>query len=233
MNFVNGDRGVEPILFFARGEPVAVAPGIIPQIRDNGAGFRAELRTERVWIGFEREESSGGPGDLVLVDRAFAEAGKKEFPNSRRAARAHGMDASVPSVEIADDADASCRRRPDSEINSGNSIDGLRVRAEFFVGIVVAAFGHKVQVEITELKREGIRVVEFERNAFVRAALNFVAAGFGCGSLARWPCRFEKPLGAQFYRVGDFRGIAERKICLVGPRNEESNGPTVFNGMWT
>src|SRR5256885_10840924 len=121
MNFVNGDRGVEPILFFARGEPVAVAPGIIPQIRDNGAGFRAELRTERVWIGFEREESSGGPGDLVLVDRAFAEAGKKEFPNSRRAARAHGMDASVPSVEIADDADASCRRRPDRKSTRLNS----------------------------------------------------------------------------------------------------------------
>ncbi len=82
MNFVNGDGRVEPILFFARGEPVAVAPGIIPQIRDNGAGFRAKLRTERVWIGFEREQSSGGSGDLVFVNRAFAEAGKKEFPNS-------------------------------------------------------------------------------------------------------------------------------------------------------
>src|SRR2546430_17433621 len=143
------------------------------------------------------------------------------------------MDPSVPAVEIADDADAFCRRRPDSEIDSGNSIDGLQVRAEFFVGIVVAAFGHEVQVEITEVKREGIRGVEVERKAFVRAALDFVAAGFGRGSLARGPGRFEKTLGAQFYRVGNLRGIAESKICLVGPRNEESNGPTVFNGMWT
>src|SRR5204862_8030367 len=141
------------------------------------------------------------------------------------------MDASVPAVEIADDADAFCRRRPDSEIDSGNSIDGLQVRAEFFVGIVVAAFGHEVQVEITELKREGIRVVEFERNAFVRAALNFVAAGVGRGSLARGPGRFEKPLRAEFYRVGDFRVIAEGEIGLVGSRDEGSKRATIINGM--
>src|SRR6476646_7099722 len=143
------------------------------------------------------------------------------------------MDASVPAVEIADDADSFCRRRPDSEIDSGNAVDGLEVRAELFVGIVVAAFGHEVQVEIAELIREGRRVVDFERNAFVCAALNFIAAGFGRGVLARRPRRFEKTFGAQLYRVGDFRGIAEGKICLIGPRNEESNGPAVLNGMWT
>ena len=82
MNFVNGDRRVEPILLFTRGEPVVVAPRIILQFRDNGAGFGAKLRTERVRIRFEWEQSSVGSGDLVLVNRAFAEAGEKEFPNS-------------------------------------------------------------------------------------------------------------------------------------------------------
>src|SRR5215813_3894525 len=117
------------------------------------------------------------------------------------------MDAAVPAVEIADDADAFCGWSPDSEVRAGDSVDGLCVRAELFVGVVVAAFGHEVKIEIAELVGECVGVDEFERDAFVSAALNFVTAGFGGGGLAGGPCGFEEAFGAEFYSVGNFGGI--------------------------
>src|SRR5437660_1723482 len=204
MNFVNGDGRVEPVLFFAGREPIAIIPGIVLQVRDDGTGLGAKLSAKGVGIGFEREKISVGAGDFVLVDRAFAGARKKELPNARRAARTHGMEPAVPAVEIANYADAPRGGRPYGEVDAANSIDGFQVRTEFFIGVVMAAFGHEVKVKIAELMREGVRVVDFEWDAFERAALNFVAGGFGCGGLARGPSRFEKAFGAQFYGVGNF-----------------------------
>src|SRR5579859_809940 len=135
------------------------------------------------------------------------------------------MDAAVPAVEIADDADAPRGRRPDGEVDAGDAVDGLQVRAKFFVRVVVAAFGHEVKVEIAELVRKRIRIVDFERDAFVRAALNFVAGGFRRGGPAGGPSRFEEAFGTKFYGVGDLCGIAEGKIGFVGPGKEETDGP--------
>src|SRR6267142_1418721 len=113
MNFVDGNGRAKPVLFFTRGEPVAVVPRIGLQVGDDGAGFGTKLGTKCVRIRLEGKESSVWSSDFVFIDGAFAKIGKEKLPDAERAARTHRMDAAVPPVEIADDADATRGRRPD------------------------------------------------------------------------------------------------------------------------
>ncbi len=143
------------------------------------------------------------------------------------------MLAAVPTIEIADDADAAGRRSPDGEIHAGDTVDSFQVSTEFFVGVVMAAFGHQVKVEVAELEGEGVRIINFKRNAFVRAALNFITTRFGSSGLTRRPGCFEEAFGAEFDSVGDFCRILKGEICLVRPGKEKADGPSVFHGMRT
>jgi hypothetical protein len=174
------------------------------EIGDDRAGFGAEFAAEGVRIGLEREKISVGAENFVFVDGAFADFGEKEFPDAGRAAWTHGMHAAVPAIHNADDADAFCGGGPDGEVGSGNSSDGVEMRAEFFVGVEMAAFAEKVEIEIGEEKREGVRIENFERFAGVGAELNFIAAGLGSGGLIGWPDRLEEAFGAKFDGVGNF-----------------------------
>jgi len=205
------------------------------QIADHGAVIRAELAAKGVGIGFEREKISPRADNLVFVNGAFADFRKEKFPDAGRAARTHGMDASVPVIHVADDADAFGGRRPDGEVSTGDSRDGVKVRAKFFVGVKVTAFVHQVKVEVGEEKRESVRVKKFKRFAEMGAALDFVAARFGRSRLIGGPHGFEESLGTKFAGVGNFcrrdgRNL-ESDAGFGGPGNEKADGPAGENGM--
>src|ERR1700719_3892443 len=112
------------------------------QVGYHRAGVGAQFALKGVWISFEGEKISVWTENLVFVDGACSDFGKKEFPDAGGAAGAHGMDATVPMVHVTDDADAPRGWRPDGEVSSGHAGDGLRMRTEFFVGVEVAAFAH-------------------------------------------------------------------------------------------
>ena len=116
--------------------------GIVPlmrfEIADDGAGVRPQLGTEGVRVGFEGQKISVGAEDFVFVDGAFANFGKKKFPDAGRPTRTHGVDAAIPVIHITNNADATRGRRPDGEARSGNAGDRVEVRAKFLVGVVVA-----------------------------------------------------------------------------------------------
>src|SRR5258707_9063144 len=107
------------------------------------------------------------------------------------------MDAAVPMIHVTDDADAASGRRPDGEIGAGNSGDGVEMCAEFFVGVVVAAFVHQMKIEVGEQVGKSVGVEDFERFAVVGASLNFVAAGLGGGGLIGRPTGFEEAFRAE------------------------------------
>src|SRR5882762_2407811 len=71
MDFVNGDRFLEPVRLGALGDPSGVIPLIGIQVGDDGASLRAELGAEGVRISLERDHVSVGADDFVFVDGAF------------------------------------------------------------------------------------------------------------------------------------------------------------------
>src|SRR5258707_1527771 len=113
------------------------------------------------------------------------------------------MDAAVPMIHVTDDADAASGRRPDGEIGAGDARDGVKMCAEFFVGVVVAAFVHQMKIEVGEEVGKGVRVKDFERFAVVGASLNFVAAVLRGGGLSGWPAGFSEAIWSEFEVAGD------------------------------
>jgi hypothetical protein len=140
-------------------------------------------------------------------------------------------------IHVADDADAACGGRPYCEVCSSDSSHRLKMRAEFFVGVEMAAFADEVEIEVGEEERESIGIEDFKRLAGMSAALNFVAAGFRRGGLIGGPDGFEEALGAEFDGIGNFcgrdGGILENDAGFGGPGNEEAYGPARGNGMRT
>src|SRR5438270_9674350 len=103
--------------------------------------------------------------ELEFVVRAFGAARDEELPDAARAERAHRVQATVPAVEVADDADRARVRRPDRERGAGDAVDLAHVRAELLVQLFVAAFAGEVQVELAERRHERVRVPDRERVA--------------------------------------------------------------------
>src|SRR3989441_3349173 len=125
MDFVDGQRRLEPVFLGATRHPRRVSPGIVVKARDDRTGVRPELGAKAVGIGFERQDGAIRGDDLVFVNRAFVELGREEFPNAGGAARAHQVHAAVPAIEIADDADAARARRPDRSEEHTSELQSL------------------------------------------------------------------------------------------------------------
>src|SRR5580692_625813 len=104
--------------------------------RDDRAGVRPELRAETVWVGFQRQNGILRAYDFVFVDDPFVVFRDEEFPDSGIAPGAHGIDAAVPSVEIADDADAAGVGRPHGEVHASDAFECLHMGAESSVSVV-------------------------------------------------------------------------------------------------
>lgn len=111
------------------------------------------------------------------------------------------MRAAVPSIEVAHDADAARAGRPDREVDAGDAFESDDMRAEFIVSVVVAPLPHKVEIEFGENAGERVGIVELERLAVVRAALNHIAGRGGRILLHGGPGSFEETFGAKFNGV--------------------------------
>ena len=142
--------------------------------------------------------------DFVFVDGAFGEFGNEKFPDAGRAAGAHGIDAAIPAVKVADDADALGAGGPNGEMNAANAFERFEVRAHFIVGVVVAAFAHEVKIELAEEIGESVGVASFDCFAVASTVADAVRAGSG-SALERIRQRgFKKSFGAQAARGNGF-----------------------------
>ena len=72
-----------------------------------------------------------------------------------------GVDAAVPAVEVADQADAIGIGRPHREVDADGRADRDPVRAELVERAIVRPFAEQVQIEIGQHTAVAIRVVEF------------------------------------------------------------------------
>ncbi len=89
--------------------------------------------------------------DFKLVQDASGEFGNEQLPNSGVPELSHLMERAVPTVEVADYADARGVRRPDGECDAFGPADLRDVRAELFVDLFVASFAKKMQIEFAKL----------------------------------------------------------------------------------
>src|SRR3989338_6396643 len=145
VDLVDRDRAPGGVTPSASGHPGAVAPRVAVERDDDRRGARRlELEGERVGVGLEGAGRAAGPDDLVLVARALADAGHEELPDAVAGVQPHRVPATVPAVEVADDAHAPGVRRPAGEHRALDAVELARVRPVLLVGPVVRALGEQV-----------------------------------------------------------------------------------------
>ena len=142
------------------------------------AVFGGSSVSQRVRVGLEQDLVVLGE-DLVLVVRARSDAGEEQLPDPGRAERAHRVQAAVPGVEVADDADRAGRRAPRPRTPSRSiGLPGSSSRdvgAEPLVELLVAPLADQVQVELAERRQERVRVVDRELAGVAVVDLELVA----------------------------------------------------------
>src|SRR4051812_25077184 len=100
-------------------------------------------------------------GNIEFVVIAGLDVRYEQFPITG-AAHAHWMAASVPKIEVADDADPLRVRRKHHESDAVDAIQGHGVRAEFVIEALVGAFTEEIKVEVAQHRRKTIGVVEID-----------------------------------------------------------------------
>src|ERR1051325_3451670 len=123
---------------------------------DRGGRGRA-LHIEGVRVGLEKGQAARR-ANLVLVKLARPQIGNEDFPDARDAQTAHLVQASVPVVEIADDAHARRMRGPHGERDPAHSSIFAYVRAELFIDALVSSLVKEMLVERSQCRKIGIRV---------------------------------------------------------------------------
>lgn len=81
---------------------------------------------------------------------AFADTGEENFPDAGRAEIAQRMNAAVPIIEFADDADALGVGGPDGEAGAVDAVHFAQVRAEFVVDAVFISLAEQEEVGLAE-----------------------------------------------------------------------------------
>ena len=145
MDFVNGDRPLEPRRLTSRRHPVVVAP-FVPEVPHHRTGPWWHLRAEGEWIRLLQDCSSlRGDGELVHVARRGL--GDCPLPDARRTTNLERIGAGVPRVEIADHADPCGVRRPDRKRGAPTR---AKMGAHLAPEASVAALVEEMQVYLAE-----------------------------------------------------------------------------------
>ena len=122
-------------------------------------------------VRLERKRSAVLTKDLILVDAAFAEIRNENFPDPGRTSPPHGMTATIPHVEIADDRDAPSIRRPNGEMHTRDALMRQGMGTQNLPDALMGAFGQKVFIHFADHGPKRIGVEAFPRIArLVRAS---------------------------------------------------------------
>jgi len=160
MHLVDAQRRAQRVARGAGFHPGRIAPLVAVQVYDQRGGARAHLLGEAVGIGLLRLVASGARAQVVLVGRPFVQAGDEEFPDASVGVQAHGVNARVPAVEVADDADAVGVGRPHREMDAAHAVHFAQVRAKPLVAAEVPPFAEQVEVVVGQQRAEAIGVVQ-------------------------------------------------------------------------
>ena len=101
--------------------------------------------------------------DLEFVEITLAESRHEDFPDTATASQSHGVAATVPVVEVSDQAYAPRIRSPDGEQNTLNAFQGELLRTHPIEVSVVAPLSDEVNVQVAEAGRKAVRILKGPR----------------------------------------------------------------------
>jgi hypothetical protein len=159
VHLVHADGLLEPVRLPALVHPRLVVPLVLVVVPHHRRGARAQLGCERIGVRLLGQEVVL-PLDLELVEVALLHRRHEQLPQPGAAPVLHRMVPPVPPVEVADHADPYRVGRPHREVHTLHSVHGDGMRAHLLERAVVGALAEQVLVEVGDLEREAVGVVQ-------------------------------------------------------------------------
>ena len=113
-------------------------PFVVVEIGNNGRGLGRQLHGEAKRVGLELSIAAVSRFDRVLIGGAGAFIRQKDFPYAARAL-AHWIAASIPTIEVADDADNQSIGSPDNKACSAYAFQNFDMCAESVIALEIRA----------------------------------------------------------------------------------------------
>ncbi len=160
MDLVDRQRPVQGVGGPASLQPLVVAP-LVARLGHHAGRGRRQLGGEGGRVGLEPQVAVGGE-DLVLVPGARTHPRQEQLPHPRGAQRAHGVEATVPAVEVAHHPHGPGRGGPHREGGAPHPLVLAHVGTEHPPEALVASLADEVLVELADGGPEPVGVVEHE-----------------------------------------------------------------------
>jgi hypothetical protein len=118
-------------------------------------------------------------------------------------------------------------------MDAADAFECFEMGAEFFVGVVVTAFPHEVEIELAEKIGKGIGIKSFDGFAVACTEANAVVGGSRRALMRIRKSGFKETYSTQLARRDGLGNALEEEAGVRGTGAEESNDPTVTRGMRT
>ena len=131
-------------------QPRGIAPLIVVHIIDAGGRLRLLFRVEPVGVRLHDTGTAPLWFDRVFVDLALTKPLDKGLPDLTVVNAVHRVDKDIPVIELADNTDSVCVRRPYRKSDALLSILLNEMRSEHFLCMIVCALMKEVKIKLTE-----------------------------------------------------------------------------------
>ena len=117
MTFIDRNRFFVPIFFGSIFHPFVIVPLIASQIINLACGFGSNFSVKSKWVTFFKQSTIFGLYFKFIILTCL-QTRNEYFPNPRSAKTSHNVTATVPTVEIANNADSTSIWSPNSKGNA-------------------------------------------------------------------------------------------------------------------
>ena len=159
MHLIDRDRRLPVLMPGTHGHPTGILPVVFGQPMHDGSGLGRFLMRKTHRVRLQRQALAMGAEDFVFVDLAGGQAGDKQFPDAGAKAPTHRVAASVPCVEMPDDADTARIGGPDREGHARHALMRHRMGTKLVVKTAMAALGQQVFIHFPQNGAKAIGVV--------------------------------------------------------------------------
>ena len=225
MHFIGGHRRAAVVAAGSALHPRAVAPDKRLAMRHDRGGAGPQLAGKAERVGLEWQQFAVRSQNLEFVERVRPDTGRKNLPHAAVNALAHGVAATIPGIEIADNGHARRVRSPDGEMRAGDALARHRMRAKLVEQPVMRAFNQQVIVLVAEHTGKGVGVVKGPAALAVCGPQAVGEAVLAPGGRA-----FKKTVLVAAPKTGDQRSVSPDSLNSLGTRHQRPDniGPARF-----
>src|SRR6266446_1257526 len=161
VHFVDADRLFVPLLRIAIFDPGGIVPGKAIEIEYERSRLQTMLAVKRERIAFQNDLTRAIAHFKFIVS-PFADLRNEDFPNSGFRPLSHGINSSIPSVEIANYGNPLRIRSQNRKDYPVVTVYLGQVSTQFLVNLVVIPLAKKMHIQLAEKSSERIGIGDLE-----------------------------------------------------------------------